>query len=116
LQRWPSGKLPSQFFFAQGCVDFSMADAVNGEGVFAALAFGYQVVLINAAACDQRPAAQWAITQSRRHMAFKSDGLLDPLAAFNYHLGFLGFCNVAGSLALWCELTGLMAGYRKSVG
>lgn len=61
-QSFPSVVVARQFFFCERGVNFSMADAMHGVRLASALALGQQMMLINAFARYQRPAAQRAIT------------------------------------------------------
>lgn len=60
LQGCPVVVTRGQFAFAQGGVNFSMADAVNSDFDFAALTAWYQVVFVHAGASFKQPAAQRA--------------------------------------------------------
>jgi hypothetical protein len=57
LQRSPSAVASRQLFLCERGVDFSVADAVNRVRLAATLAFGQQVMFVNAFTCYERSAA-----------------------------------------------------------
>jgi hypothetical protein len=60
LKRRPSAVATCQFFFSERGMNFPVADAVNRMRLSAALAFGYEMMLINAFASNQTSAAERA--------------------------------------------------------
>ena len=60
LQRFKAGKIAGKLGLAQDGMDRLMADAMQSDSDFPAMAAGQQVMLINAGARDQGPAAKRA--------------------------------------------------------
>jgi hypothetical protein len=94
LQGFPRVVASRQLFLCERGVNFSVANAVDRVRLAAALAFGQQVVLINAFACDKLPAAERASAQGRFLMTQR------PLAAqrpFSNHFPMLLRTKLAAS-------------------
>lgn len=69
LQGCPRGVAAGELFLADRGVNFSVTDAVHRMLFSPALAFGQEVMLVNALACHEHAAAERAVAQRLRGTA-----------------------------------------------